>query len=409
VWQGTDNADGIVGTADGGLLFAQEQPNRISKLDRNGRASVFLEDTHGAGAVAIDAKGRILAVERTCTDPGKQPDQCTEPPVVGVLSPERKVLANSFEGKPLGRLNDLVADKKGGVYFTVGGAYYVSSGAQVTSLGENIRSNGIMLSPDEKNVYVTNGGVILAFDIEADGTVAGRREFAKLEAGGNGDGMAIDATGRLYVTSAPGVQVFSREGKYLGVIPTPRNVISVAFSGADKKTLYVVGSGALRADGQEFTTPAGVRNNAKTIYALPMLTEGFKGRASRAISELESESDLRLSTRKRHSHGSKVRTWRAVDPRCIDQERIPRVRQIEHLEEYRREIASSKREFLLDAQIEIRCAGTIERVTHRLERTSVRDAIAVVVNRFSSRREENAARGAENAAHEHVQREANHT
>jgi len=23
-WQGTDNADGIVGTADGGLLFAQE-------------------------------------------------------------------------------------------------------------------------------------------------------------------------------------------------------------------------------------------------------------------------------------------------------------------------------------------------------------------------------------------------
>ena len=32
-WQGTDNADGLVGTADGGLLFAQEQPNRVSKLD----------------------------------------------------------------------------------------------------------------------------------------------------------------------------------------------------------------------------------------------------------------------------------------------------------------------------------------------------------------------------------------
>jgi hypothetical protein len=43
--------------------------------------------------------------------------------------------------------------------------------------------------------------------------------------------------------------------------------------------LYVVGSGALGADGQEFTTPEGVRNNAKTIYKIQMLAEGFKGRA----------------------------------------------------------------------------------------------------------------------------------
>ena len=58
-WQGTDNADGIVGADDGGLLFAQEQPNRISKLDRNDHGSVFIENTHGTGAIAIDAKARI--------------------------------------------------------------------------------------------------------------------------------------------------------------------------------------------------------------------------------------------------------------------------------------------------------------------------------------------------------------
>jgi gluconolactonase len=278
-WQGTDNADGIVGTSDGGLLFAQEQPNRISKLDRNDRVSVFLDHTHGAGAVAIDAKGRILAVERTCTDPGGQPDQCREPTVVGVLSPERKVLADAFAGKPLGRLNDLVADKKGGVYFTVGGAYYVNASGEIASLGEDIRANGIILSPDEKTLYVTNGPTILAFDVQADGSTRNRRDFARLEAGGNGDGMAIDAGGRLYVTSAPGVQVFGPDGKYLGLIPTPRNVISVAFAGPNKQTLYVVGSGALGSDGKEFTTPQGVRNNAKTIYKLPMVARGFVGRA----------------------------------------------------------------------------------------------------------------------------------
>ena len=77
VWQGTDNADGIVGTDDGGLLFAQEQPARISKVDQNDRVSVYLEDTHGTGALTVDSRGRLLAVERTCTDPGKQPDKCT--------------------------------------------------------------------------------------------------------------------------------------------------------------------------------------------------------------------------------------------------------------------------------------------------------------------------------------------
>jgi gluconolactonase len=280
VWQGTDNADGLVAAADGGVLFAQEQPRWVSKLDANGARSVVVERTQGAGSLAVDAKGRILAVERTCTDPGAAAP-CAEPTTVSIIYPEqqRRVLASSFQGKPLGRLNDLIVDRAGRVYFTVGGAYYVSPGGPVASVGDDIRANGIMLSPDEKTLYVTNGPIVLAFDIAADGTPANRRDFGKLEAGGNGDGLAIDAAGRLYVTSNPGVQVFSPSGAYLGLIPTPRNVISVAFSGPDKQTLYVVGSGAVDADGREIATPPGVRNNAKTIFALPMLARGYAGRA----------------------------------------------------------------------------------------------------------------------------------
>ena len=279
-WQGTDNADGIVGTPDAGLLFAQEQPGDVRKLDKNDNVSIYIKDTHGAGAVAIDSRGRILAVQRTCTDPGRGNAPCSEPTAIAIIYPEkdRNVLADNYQGKPLGRLNDLVVDKKGTVYFTVGPAYYMKPGGEVISLGDNIRSNGVMLSPDDKILYVTNGGTIVAFDIQADGTVDNRRDFARLE-GGNGDGMAIDSVGRLYVTSAPGVQVFDTQGRHLGTIPAPRNVISVAFSGPEKKTLYVVGSGAVGPDGREFTTPQGVRNNAKTIYRIPMLAQGFKGRA----------------------------------------------------------------------------------------------------------------------------------
>ena len=277
-WQGTDNADGLVGTADGGLLFAQEQPRRISKLDAMDRVSVVLTGTRGVGSLSLDSTGRIVAAERTCTDPGGRPESCEEPTAISRLTPARVVLADRFDGKPLGRLNDLVADAKGGVYFTVGSAYYVSPRGTVTSLGDDLRTNGVMLNRDETIVYVTNGNAIVAFDILPDGRVTNRRDFAVLEAGGNGDGMAIDDAGRLYVTSAPGVQVFSAEGDYLGLIPTPRNAISVAFSGTGKRTLYVVGSGALGPDGQEFRTPQGVRNNAKTIYRLQMIAAGFSGR-----------------------------------------------------------------------------------------------------------------------------------
>jgi len=281
-WAGTDNADGIVGTADEGLLFAQEQPNRASKLDKNDKKSSYVENTHGAGSLTIDSKGRVLAAQRTCTDPGLTlATPCAEPTAIAIIYPdkERKVLADNLQGKPLGRINDLVVAKNGGVYFTSGGAYYLSPAGQVSAIGDNLRTNGIMLSPDERTLYITNGSVVVAFDVQPDGTVRNQRDFAKLEAGGNGDGLAVDGAGRLYVTSGPGVQVFASDGKYLGLIPTPRNVISVAFAGADKRTLYVVGSGAQDAKGKEIITAAGVRNNAKSIFKLPMLAQGFTGRA----------------------------------------------------------------------------------------------------------------------------------
>src|SRR5215475_11142995 len=103
VWKGTNNADGIVGTADGGLLFAQEQPSTIRKLDKNDKDSVYVTDTHGAGAVALDSDGRIVAVQRTCTDPGRGNTPCTEPTAVAIIFPdkERRVLADNFQGKPL--------------------------------------------------------------------------------------------------------------------------------------------------------------------------------------------------------------------------------------------------------------------------------------------------------------------
>jgi len=287
VWQGMETADGIVGTNDGGLLFAQEQTNQVNKLDKNGKFSVYLKTAHGPGALSIGPKNRLLVMERSCTDPGGhlgvKPEDCKEPTDIAALTPKRKVLADSFNGQGLGRVNDLVADRKGGAYFTSGGAFYLSPSGTVSSVGEKLRTNGITLSPDEKTLYITNGASIAAFDVQPDGSVKNQREFAKLDgAGANGDGLAIDGAGRLYVSNTPaansGVQVFSPDGKFLGQIPTPRSVISVAFSGPGKKTLYAACMGSVDAQGNNITTPPGVRNVAMTVYTIPMQAQGYKGR-----------------------------------------------------------------------------------------------------------------------------------
>src|ERR1700733_10422141 len=111
VWQGPDNADGLVGTKDGGILFAQEQPSTVGRLDPNGEFSIFATDTHGTGALGIDYMGRVIGVERTCSDPGGHPDQCHEAAQVIVITPTgHKTLADNYMGKTFWRMGELVCD-----------------------------------------------------------------------------------------------------------------------------------------------------------------------------------------------------------------------------------------------------------------------------------------------------------
>jgi gluconolactonase len=265
VWQELgNNGDGIIGSPDGGLLIAQNDNSKVVKLDKNGNASVVYTDTNTGGAVSMNTKGALFIVERGLN------------PSLVELAPTRKTLASSFQGDPLDCigivLNDLAADSKGGAYFTMGGLFYANPSGQVTKYGDNLSTNGIILSTDEKTLYVTNRETVAAFDVQPDGSLSNQREFGKLEGGGFGDGSTIDAAGRIYVTTGPGVQVFGPDGKYLGLIPTPRGVISVAFAGRDKMTLFILARGAKDPQGNEVA-------NAAQVYSISMIAQGFKKRA----------------------------------------------------------------------------------------------------------------------------------
>lgn len=280
VWSDTASADGIVGDASG-IYFAQEQTDRVVYLDHEHREFTLLESVYGVGSVSLDASGRLFAVERTCTEPlNPELAGCNVLTRVVQLLPERRVLANRFaDGRPLGRLNDLIADGSGGAWFTSGGIYHVSAAGVVSIVAEDdIRTNGLMLSADGRSLYVTNSTEIVAFDIGTDGRTGGRRVFADLAGDNGGDGIALDDSGRLYVTAATGVHVISADGRHLGVIPTPRRAITAAFGGSDRRWLYVPQIGALGPDGQAFTTPEGIRNIAMSIYRIRLEAVGISVR-----------------------------------------------------------------------------------------------------------------------------------
>jgi gluconolactonase len=261
VWE-TDgnNADGLLADQNGDMLIAQNHNSAVVKLDRTGNVSTVYRDTHTGGALSMNKKGELFMVQR-----GLRAN-------VSQMAPTRRILADKLpNGDPLdclgGVINDLTADSRGGVYFTMGGVFHADAKGTVTRYGENLQTNGVMLSPDERTLYVTNGRTVAAFDVQADGSLRNQRQFVELPSGG-GDGLSVDAEGRLYVTAGPALHVVAPDGKLLGSIPAPYGLITAAFGGPDKKTVYAVVS---------LIDPNRLQH--AYVYSIPMLAQGYRGRA----------------------------------------------------------------------------------------------------------------------------------
>jgi len=263
-WQG-NNADGPIAGDGGTILFANNDASNVMRMDpKTGLATVIHKDVNTGGAVARSKNGALFLVSRGLN------------PSIMQLEPTRKVLANRYNGEPLdcvgGVLNDLTADSRGGVYVSISGVgvFYANPKGVLTQYGQNVQgANGIILSPDEKTLYVTNGPVVVMFDVKADGSLTNQREFGKLRGGMAGDGSAVDQQGRLYVATGASVDVFEPNGTFLGSIPGVPGLHGTAFGGADKKTLYAI----------VFTGAWGTSSARNRVMAIPTLAQGYTGRA----------------------------------------------------------------------------------------------------------------------------------
>ncbi len=259
VKDGFEAVEGPMRDTDGSVLFTNNQAGRVLRVAADGTVSTWFEGPYGANALARTAKGEIVATLQKI-------------PVIAVLQPGAppRTVVDQYDGKPFNRPNDLVADKRGNIYFTdsiplgstapvilPSSLYQIAADGKLLLITADIpRPNGVALSPDERTLYVANtsGEWVFAFELDSKGTAGKRRDFAKLATppaqgnaapAGGADGIAVDDKGRIYVATTLGVQVFSDKGEALGVIAMPKQAQNLAFGGKDRNELYVVGRGSV--------------------------------------------------------------------------------------------------------------------------------------------------------------------
>jgi gluconolactonase len=244
LYSGFTFTEGPAVDKDGNLFFTDVQRNRIYKVDSKGNLSSFMENTRGANGLMFDVRGRLIAC------------QGLEGRIVAIdiLGKNIQVLADRYNGSRFIMPNDLVADRQGGIYFTdpafrpgsrpqdKEGVYYVSNEGQVTRLIDNLtKPNGIILSPDEKILYVLPSSFqgLMAYPLDKPGKIGEGKRIGKIEY--PGDGMTVDMKGNLYITQPrlSAIQVISPEGKTLGLIHFPEVPSNCKFGGQDMKTLFV--------------------------------------------------------------------------------------------------------------------------------------------------------------------------
>ena len=249
VAEGIGFADGPCSDAEGNFLYSDLKGNAVFKIALDGTKTTVIEEP--ASGLKFGPDGRLYA----CQGSKKR--------LIAIDLATKAIDVIAEEVEP----NDLAVTRRGHIYFTDTGKQelvFVDSKTKVKRTVDTglAGPNGITLSPDQGTLAASEykGGNVWAFRIEADGSLSGRAPYMTLrrpidykgefqfndgpplkkESGG--DGMTSDESGRYFVATALGVQVFDPTGRLCGVVPGPEGsggLTSCALAGPGRGWLYI--------------------------------------------------------------------------------------------------------------------------------------------------------------------------
>ena len=269
LWTGGRWSEGPAWFGGGRYLIWSDLPNnRLMRYDEtDGSVSVFREPSGYANGNTVDAIGRLL----TCEHLNRR---VTRTEHDGSLT----VLADRFEGKRLNSPNDVVVKLDGSIWFTDPDygiiADYEGACAEREQAGCHVyridphsgkltcvaddfdHPNGLAFSPDEKQLFIADSGAtegdgrpkhIRRFDVNPDGTLSRDSVVFATCPAGFFDGLRIDQAGRVWASSAQGVQCYSPDGRLLGRVRVPEMVANLTFGGRMRNRLFICGTTSLYA------------------------------------------------------------------------------------------------------------------------------------------------------------------
>jgi gluconolactonase len=277
--------EGPIWIHSGYLLFAEITSNSIRKVTPGGTVTIFLQASGYKGAAAyggpepgsngmtLDSHGRLTVAGHAQRDVYRL-ESLSDPTQVAIL-------ADTYQGKRLNSPNDLVYKADGSLYFTdppyglrtqedtdpakeltVNGVYRIpgaldqKGGAapardKLQLLIKDLpRPNGIVFSPDEKFLYVSDSGrkIWMRYPVKPDGSVGEGKVIGDASADtrdGGPDGIKVDRAGNLYGSGPGGVWIFSPAGKHIATILVPERASNVNWGGVDGKQLYITASASV--------------------------------------------------------------------------------------------------------------------------------------------------------------------
>jgi len=249
VAEGLGFADGPCSDEAGNFFFSDMKAPGIFRVALDGTTTKISDEP--ASGLKFGPDGRLYA----CQGSKKR--------LIALELPSGKIEVIAENVQP----NDLAVSRQGHIYFTETRMQQVTfvdaKTKAVKVVDTGIKGpNGIALSPDQGTLAVSDsrGENAWVFRVQADGSLDAKGAYMTLrlpidpegkferqspppyKAASGGDGMTTDTTGRYFITSAVGLQVFDPTGRLCGVLPKPqaeKPLTSCALAGPLRSYLYV--------------------------------------------------------------------------------------------------------------------------------------------------------------------------
>jgi len=235
--------EGPAADSRGNVYFSDGRNNAIHYYEVGKPVKLFVDDSIDPIGMMCNSRGELYVCEGAAYQVA----------AYDVHTRQKRVLCSQIAGTNFNEPNDLAIDRQDGFYLSDPNyqhrgqppvmkqdVYYCSRAGEVSRVSTVcFKPNGVLLSPDDKTLYVADarGQRIYKYEVLDPGRLANETLWIdQLRA--NPDGLTLDEHGDLYICCGrAGLKIYDRRAEFVGEIPV--HAANACFGGPEFRTLFV--------------------------------------------------------------------------------------------------------------------------------------------------------------------------